>query len=316
MSEKFVFENARIKSLESKLLTRQSMQRLADSGSPAAAFRTLLDLGFGMGLNVEQGDFDALFEGEEIRNVETVKEFNVAGALDPLLLQYDYLNLKLQLKAIALGKREEERCPEGLKSFEEICEMCAEQDEEKLSGRMGMAILDVRRKGKATPREIDVAVDKRMFEDILACAKQKLVREYFRLKIDGANLLTYLRAKRLGLDAAFFEESFVKGGNLDISQLYDATTDKVCDAVKGSPLFEPFKRALEDGQVMAFEVAADNIALAYVRAQREDMFCVAPILAYALQKQTQLKAAKLVVAGIKNGVDPAVIKERLRDVNA
>lgn len=319
MSEKFVYENARIKSLEVKLLTRQSMQRLLDSGSAQAAFKTLSDMGFGMGANVPAGDFDALFAAEEAKCVATVKEFNVAGALDAFLLQYDFLTLKLLLKAYASGKNAEDNGLEGLYSFESLRELCYEPSEEKLAGHIGGAVKDVRAlvtSGKATPRAIDIAVDRRMYACVRETAKERIVKEYFRLKTDGANLLSFLRARRLGLDEKFFEEGYIEGGAIELRGLYGAQTDAILDGVKGSEFFEAFKKALESGDAIGFEVAADNILLAFVRAKRDDMFSVAPILSYCLQKQTELKAAKLIVAGIRNGVDGAVIRERLRDVNA
>lgn len=318
MSEKFVYENARIKSLESKLLTRQSMQRLIDSPSTSVAFKTLLDMGFGLGASVAQGDFDALFALEEAKSVAAVKEFNVAGALDALLLQYDFLNLKFILKALASGKKAQDNGLEGTMTFDELKQLCDEADD-KLTGDFGGAVKDVRALSaayKATPRAIDIAIDRRMFACQLARAKEKIVKDYLRIKIDGINLLSYLRAKRLGQDEAFFKEGYIDGGRIALKDVYDAGNEAALEAAKGSEFFEPFKKSLDSRDAIGFEVAADNIALSYVSKQKDDMFSVAPILSYILQKQTELKAAKLIVAGIRNGVDPAVIKERLRDVNA
>ncbi len=318
MSERFVYENARIKSLEVKLLTRQSMQRLIDCASPEAAFKTLVDLGFGVGAGVAPGDFDALFAFEEEKSVALIKEFNVGGALDALLLTYDFLNLKLILKAKAMGKIATASGLEGLMTFDEVSDL-VDLPDEKLTGELGGAIADVRAlsaKGEAGPRGIDVAVDKRMFKAAKAAAKDKILKEYFVLKIGGINLLSLLRTKRLGLDAAFFAEGYIEGGSPEVKDVFDLSNDAIIEAVKGNAFYEPFKKALENMDVISFEVAADNVLLAKVRSARDDMFSPAPILSYCLQKQTELKAAKLIVAGIRNGVDPAVIKERLRDVNA
>ncbi len=318
MSEKFVYENARIKSLEVKLLTRQSMQRLAECTSAQAAFKALLDMGFGVGASIPQGDFDALFAFEEQKWLDCVRQFNVAGALDAYLLQYDFLNLKLTLKAQAVGKKAETLGLEGLKSFEDMQAIC-ELDEEKLDGYIGAAIKEVRAlsaSGKATPRAIDVAVDRQMYSAVLAAAKERPVRDYFRLKIDGVNLLSFIRARRLGLDADFYAEGYIDGGLIDLRGIFGLGADDALEKVKGSAFFDAFKKALEGNDAIGFEVAVDNILLASARSKRDDMFSVSPILSYCLQKQTELKAAKLIVAGIRNGVDGAVIRERLRDVNA
>ena len=320
MSERFIYENARIKSMEVKLLTSQSLQRLFDCTTQSAAFRTLCDMGFGVGASVEQDDFDALFKAEEARQVAFLKEFNVAGALDAFLIQYDFLNLKFILKAQAQGKEPVDRGPEGLLSYDDVKAIAEEQNEEKLTGDLGRATLETRALAaakKLTPRAIDITVDKFMYRRIFASLLKggKLLKRYFELKVDAANLLSYLRCKKLGLGSEFFQEGFIDGGKLvALKGMYDSTQEALWDAVKGTEFAEDFKKAADGGDLIAFEVACDNILLAMIKKERDDMFSVAPIAAYYLSRVTELKAAKLIVAGIKNGVDETLIRERLRDV--
>ena len=81
MSDKFVFQNAKIKHMESKLLTSQSVQRLLDCAEKEDAFKVLLEMGFGSGIPVETNDFDTLFAHEEENAVALLKEFNVGAFL-------------------------------------------------------------------------------------------------------------------------------------------------------------------------------------------------------------------------------------------
>lgn len=320
MSEKFVFENARVKHMEVKLLTPQSVQRLLDCADEQALFKALADMGFGAG--AQMGDFDAMFAAEERKQIAFLNEFNVAGALDPFLLQYDFLSLKLILKALATSKTPEDMGLEGKYSFDELLAQAQQEDVEKLTGEIGGAIADVRAlqaAGKATPRAIDVAVDKRMFAAQLARSKAggKLVKQHFERKIDFVNLNAFLRCKKLGLDGKFFAEGFVQGGRLDgLKDLYDAPQDKLYDYLKGSYLFDSFKKAYESGNITLFETEADDASLKEVRKERDDMFGVAPILSYYLCRAAEIKVAKLIVAGVTNGVDEALIRERLRNVGA
>ncbi len=319
MSDKFVFENAKIKCLENRLFTRQSVQRLLECASQRDIFRALLDMGFAAETSVEECDFDALFAAEEARQLAFIKEYNVAGALDAFLAAYDFLNVKLILKAKALGKRPVSSGLEGLKSFEQLEEICDAEDEKLPAGGIGDAVRQVRAleaAGKLTPRALDVAVDKAMYRESFSLAGTKLVRRYFALKADGINLLSYLRCKRIGLGAEVFDDGYIAGGNADIQGMADATQDAICEKLKGHALYEDFKKALDGGSLTSFEVACDDKLLGLVRAERDDMFGVAPILSYCLTRMTELKVAKLIVSGLINGVDKALIRERLRDVSA
>ncbi|MCQ2602310.1 MAG: V-type ATPase subunit [Clostridia bacterium] len=103
MSSKFLFQNARIKAIENKLLSPQQLQRLIDCGSVADAFKLLLELGFGQGISVTAGDFDALFTQEEKAMLEIIHSFNEDGALDAILVSGDMNNLKALYKSQCSG---------------------------------------------------------------------------------------------------------------------------------------------------------------------------------------------------------------------
>lgn len=63
-------------------------------------------------------------------------------------------------------------------------------------------------------------------------------------------------------------------------------------------------------------MASENALLKEWKDTDFDMFSIAPIVAYYLTKKTELKVVKLIVAGIKNHVDPQIIKERMRELYA
>ena len=52
------------------------------------------------------------------------------------------------------------------------------------------------------------------------------------------------------------------------------------------------------------------------RDEFNDLFSIAPIVNFYLTKRTEIKLTKLIVAGIKNHVDPQLIKERMREIYA
>lgn len=320
MSDKFVFQNARIKAFESRLLSPQQLQRLSDCTSAAEVYKLLTEFGFSQSSGAEAGDFDALFAAEERAAYAVVKDFNVDGALDSFLLSCDYHNAKALMKAAAGGGKAV-LMPNGLYDSDMILE-CVEGGKVDVSERMTEAISALNKlmlEGRLTPREIDVTLDKAMFADVTAAAKRggKAIVKYFTQKIDYLNISTFVRCRRLGQNEKFFEDSFVSGGELAYSffgDIYEGSDEALRERCKYSPYGELACRLAEDKNLVGYEVAVDDLLLKEWREQYNDMFSPSPIIYYHFAKLTELKAVKLVVAGIKNNVDSALIKERMREI--
>ncbi len=321
MSDKFVYQNARVKSMETSLFTAQSVQRLLDCTTTQTAFRALADMGFGAGASVGDGDFDALFAAEEEKAAEFLREFNVDGALDAFLAQYDFLNLKSLFKSSVTGKKTV-AAPKGLYEVDEIRSWIEQDRASDAPEFFADAIAQFKQLsvgGGVSPHAIDCIADKAMFDFVFANRKKtgRAVCEYFGRKADVANIGAFLRCKRLGLSKSYFEEGFVKGGELDfLPDIYDSPTDVLKEKCKRTKFEESVSAVVDDGNLVAFEVAQDNALLKMWKQEKDDLFSVAPIVAFYLTKITQIKVAKLAVAGIKNGVDKNKIKERMRELYA
>ena len=322
MSDKYVFQNAKIKHMESKLITSQSVQRLIDCTSASDAFKVLLEMGFGSGLAVEPGDFDLVFAHEEAGLVELLKEFNVDHALDAFLVEYDYLNLKSAFKAYAT-KTAFEPTLEGLYSVDEMKSLIEGVEPERLSKEIKKAVnelLELERAEKLSPRIIDVVIDKAMFEESRALAKKSgdLAKKYFVKKIDYLNISAFLRVKKLSLPLDFFETGFIEGGTLakDIFASAFDSIEKFKENTKSTEYREIVENVADSLNIVALEVSIDNDLLKMFRDEYNDMFSIAPIVNYYLTRRTEIKLTKLIVAGIKNHVDPAIIRERMREIYA
>lgn len=325
MSDKFVFQNAKIKHMESKLLTIQAVQRLLDCDSANDAFKVLIDLGFGSGLTFEGNDFDRLFESEEEKSVAFLREFNVDHALDVFLLQYDYINLKAILKATVQGSRDKMTLSiDGLYNAEVLCSIVDGEKVDDMPIFIKEAVDSVQSlvaEGNATPHSIDCVVDKVMYKHIFAIVKKsgKLAKTYFIRKIDYLNLQSLLRCRKLGLTYDFFKEGFIEGGSIALGtfeKTFDSSLETLIEAQKHTVYEDIIKKVAEDGNIISVEVECDNALLKMWRDENNDLFSVAPIVSFYLTRVTELRLAKLIVAGIKNNVDAHIIKERMRDLYA
>lgn len=322
MSNKFVYQNAQIKSRESKLLTLQAEQRLFDAQNLPDALKVLVELGYGSGADAD--GVDAIFEKEEENLLALLNEMNVDGALDAFYADNDFLNLKTALKAYATGSKGV-YLPSGLVKVEDIILAVETDDSSAVFAQMKSAIelakpLIADEKG-VDPRKIDCIVDKKAYEYKLKAAKKcgKTAKEYFERKIDFANVGSFFRCRKLHLPVDFFKEGFIDGGKVSVEkyeEIYDLPLDALCELYKGTHAEREVLSLVESGNIVAFEKESDDALLKIWKDEASDMFSVAPIVSYYLTKKTELKNVKLIVAGIKNKVPEKTIKERMRELYA
>lgn len=323
MSDKYLFQNAKIKYLETKLLSSQNVQRILDCGNVNDAKKVLLELGFGAGLTIDS-PVDSIFDQEEQTAINTLKEMNVDGALDSFLIECDYLNLKALLKSRALSdKSEPVLMPCGIYETDTLKAAIQSMDRTLVPSFMADAIEKVNRMiadGIVSPRTIDTVADKAMYENILSIVrKDKALKSYYVHKIDYLNILSFIRVKKFSLDERFFEESFVDGGDIKLESfigIFSGAEDALKEIVKSTDYETLVSRVLENGSLVQYEVGMDNYLLKMWKDNFNDMFSVAPIVSYYITRRTEIRLAKLIVAGIKNKVDAELIKERMREIYA
>ncbi len=317
MSDKFIFQNARIKAMESRLLSQQQLQRVLDCQNLTECFKTLTELGFGGG---QVTDLDGLFETEEKTVTELLKSFNVDGVLNPFLLTCDYHNLKVLMKAYLTGNKNPVLMSEGVVVVQDM-KSALEGENVDVPKEMAKVIADLglAPDSKISPRKIDVEVDRGMFRHILKASKKsgKDIHEYFLRKIDYANIGTFARVKKLGLDLDFVKDSFVEGGRINLDsfeRIFDSPLDALKEVAKNTPYLKAVEVLVEKGALVEYEVEVDNSQLYFWKEKFNDLFSPAPTIYYYLAKLCELRVIKLIVAGVKNQVDPALIKERMREI--
>lgn len=305
--------------MESRLLGPQQLQRLAEASSVREIQKTLGETGFGASAGSEGAGVDRLIEAEEKGALALLKEFDADGALTAFLLEADYLNLKALLKASVTGEKNPVLGGEGTMTTEAL-RLAVEGDVRSLRPHMQEAVRVVEKaaaEGRLTPHGIDCAVDKAMYRDIAEAAKAGggKVAEYFRFKTDCVNISTFFRCRKLGLSEKLFEENFMEGGTLGeefFLSVYDGTEDAFREKCRYTPYRELCEIA-DGASLTAYEVAVDNRLLDMWREQKDDMFSCAPVVGYYLGKLAEIKAVKLIYAGVRNNVEPRLIKERMRE---
>lgn len=320
MSYKFLYQNAQIKSRESKLLTQQGVQRLLDASDTREASRALAELGFG----TDGENFDVVFKRAEDENIALLKEMNEGGALDAFLIESDYTNLKILLKAFVSGLKAETFAPDGLFEVGFLQNAIETGEVAALPKQMQEIILKTQEAlagGQISAHKLDIDVDKTQYAHQLELCKKsgKVAKEYFEKRIDYLNISSFERARRLNLDQSFFEECFINGGKIALTtfqSVWELHGEELLKPFKETAYFEDLKALDEGGKLVVFEAKTDDSLLKVWKSEKDDLYSIAPIVAFYMSRKTELKIAKLIVAGVKNRVAPQIIKERMRELYA
>ena len=64
----------------------------------------------------------------------------------------------------------------------------------------------------------------------------------------------------------------------------------------------------------AFEKWFDNKIMELIKSQKSNPFTIAPIFAYVLAKQNEIKSVQVVMTAKKNNLNVELVRERIRDL--
>lgn len=325
MKNGLIFANARAKALEQNLFSEDRLLRMMECATLDDAVKILLEANYAGGMVIDSStEFEKLLLEEQrlaTDFVRSVVEPSVVG-LDCFFLKNDYHNLKSLLKAKYANISDASALfmPDGNIPLSELKEQF---DGGKLKSRyMADAVKTVEKKfeqGEGTPRFIDVTADVAMFKDLnerLTKSPDPLIKDYFVSLIDTTNISSMMRVYNIGANINFFESVFIEGGTIPLSKFAECFSDpttKLSAALRGTK-YGDLATKIESNS--SFETAQDNYLLKLMSVKKTDMFTVAPIVGYYLAKLNEVKAIRVVLVCIKNGVDRQEMKRRVRQLYA
>lgn len=324
-----LYVNARIKALEGGLMSRLQMSRLVEAESLDDVSRVLQECGYGQGVPV--ADYVSCARVIEDREREAVSFFKEnlieKTGLEAMLLPNDYHNAKALMKAKYLRLRDVSGAlmPDGLLSSAAMDAGIRDDDYSGLPAGMAAALdaADVEfASGNRSPRFIDAALDKAMFLDMAERIEkygQAALKDWLSLKADAGNVSSFLRCRRNGLDAEYFEEGFVEGGTLErkwFADLFDSPDEVFAAKAKYTERADICAAASGRDGLVLFETAVDNRLVEMFRDSKYDMFSVAPIAGYYTGRLAEIKMVKLAVSALRNRLDRTLLRQRLRELYA
>lgn len=243
-------------------------------------------------------------------------------------LKYDYHNAKALIKAQAMGTD----CgailsQRGTVPPQKLHAAFYEEDYRDIPPVLAQAMVDAAAilARTANPQAADFALDRAYFAQMLTLcdglSDGGFAKGYVQLQIDGANLRAAVRTRRMAKDADFLKNALVSGGTIG--------TDRVLAAFEsGEALTALYANtwlsnaaaagaaAMSGGALTAFELLCDNALMDYIRAAKLRSFGAAHVSAYLAAMENETTAARMILTGRLAGLQPAVIRERLRETYA
>lgn len=324
----YVFASARVRSVEKNLLSREKADKMIDSKTPEDALKVLHELGYGednSGLNPSKFN--------EILSVEIQKAyafiFEVApdkSVFDAFLYPYDYHNLKVLLKAEFSGTDPEPFLMDiGTISTSKLMVMVRERSFTDIPEEMKRAIqevIDVFGR-TADPQAIDFIFDRACYELMLKTAENsgsEYIRGYVELLVDTVNLKTFVRLRQMGKNWDFFSKVFLPGGRISESLFisgyeegYEQFAERLLPYNLNEALAEGAHFLKESGRFTILEKLCDNRLMQYAKQAKYVSFGPEPLAAYLIAKEGDIRNARIIMAGLLQGLSREMIKERQRE---
>ena len=317
--------SARVKAMETTLLTWERMMQILDARSEAEALKMVQESGYP---DLTATDPEALDQVLSAAREEMLSDLT-GGAPDPRYIElfkikYDYHNVKAILKAKAMGISPDRMLMDmGRVSAAALQEAMNTGDLDALPAMLAAAaeeakaVLDTTR----DPQLSDIVLDRWFYRDLAVVAEEtgsEFLDGYVKVQIDAANLRVLVRTLRMGKSAAFLQNVLFEGGDVAPDQLL-----KVASA-GGAGLAEVYAASrmedaaavgatvLQGGALTEFEKLCDDAVNDYLAGAQFVPFGEAPLVGYLAARETEFTNLRILLIGRSMDLDPEIIRSRLR----
>ena len=323
---------ARLRVLEKRLLNKLKIERMIDSTSPEDVLKILQETEYAnLMVNVKRPEDYNILLKEELNRVYSLM-YKVSPdpvIVDIMSLKYDYHNIKVLLKARALEKDFSSMLiPVGTVDIEKLKSYMTNMEYKELKPIMMEAILEAEKvyHELKDPQKIDIILDKYMYIDMLARAKETEIDfmiDNIKMNIDFSNIKSIIRLKKQEKDVKFLKEVILDGGDISNNVLvrtFEEPIENLATKFSSLKYGEVIKLGLEEylktGKLSVLEKFSEDYIMKNLKVAKYITFGPEPVFAYIIAKETEIKVIRIIMVGKLNNVDTAVIRERVREVYA
>lgn len=311
----YAYSVSRIHAVERSLFDKGKIMQIAEAKDAAEALRMIYDGGYTAEADYETSFEKALDEAYAlVYSIAPDKEI-----FDIFLIENDYYNLKVLLKAELLGKDLDyllnERARKSVKEIKEIVRErrggdVSEEFDEALSAAFERFSLN------KNIQAAEIIIDKACYKEMSAFAKKsgnEFIKGLVKTKIDLINIMTMFRLRKIG-GSSKASEAMIEGGSLSI-ELLCAGVSEAKEALAQSFRMSRYGSIVSDAASVYdsadIETACTDFLIDYMKAAKRVTFGPEPLAAYIFAKENEIKQLRIIMVGKNNNMDSELIKRRL-----
>ena len=317
--------SARVKALETGLLTAERMEQILDAKSGEDAGKLLQEWGYPQLDPRRPEAMDAALSAVREATLADLAEGTPdARYIDLFKVKYDYHNVKALLKAEAVGTAPDRMLMDmGRVSTAELAEAVRSRELDGLPETLAAAVVEAREVLDTTrdPQLSDIVLDRWMYRDMAQVAEDtgsQFLRGYVETQIDAANLRALIRTLRMGKNADFLAGVLFESGTVEPAAILAAANhpagglNEIYGPTRFAQAAEAGEAALKGGSLTEFEKRCDDAVSDYLAGAQMIPFGEAPLLAYLAARETEYTNIRILLMGRAAGLSPEVIRSRLR----
>ena len=286
--------SARVRAMETGLLTRERMEQVLEARSDEEAVKILQECGYP---ELDATHPEAMDAALSAARESTLSDLGDSAPdpryIDIFKLKYDYHNAKAVLKAGAMGTDPDHMLMDmGRVPAAELKEAIQSGELDNLPARLAAAVAEA--------------------------PGSKFLHGYVKAQIDAANLRFLVRTLRMGKNADFLRGVLFEGGDVaedailavsagggnGLAELYASTRFRAAA--------EAGAEALRGGALTEFEKLCDDAVGDYLAGAQMVPFGEAPVLGYLAARETEYTNLRILLLGRSMGLPADVIRSRLR----
>ncbi|MCI8398838.1 MAG: V-type ATPase subunit [Oscillibacter sp.] len=317
--------SARIKAMETGLLTRERMEQVLEARTDEEAVKILQECGYP---ELDARNPEAMDAALSAARDATLSDVG-GGAPDPryidiFKLKYDYHNIKAILKAEAMNTDPRRMLMDmGRVPAAELLDAVQSGRTENLPEGLANAAAEAKEVLDSTrdPQLSDLVLDRWCYQEMAKTAEDtgsEFLAGYVQVQIDSANLRSLIRTLRMGKSADFLKNVLLEGGTVDtasIAAIGNAGGSGLNELYGPTPFqaaAEAGAEALRGGALTEFEKLCDDAVGDYLAGAQFVPFGEAPLVGYLAARETEYTNIRILLMGRGAGLPAEVIRSRLR----
>lgn len=316
----YTFAVARVRTKELSLLDSQALEQLLATRSYDDSLHFLHDKGWGSADGGE--DAERILRSERKKTWDFIRELSDDLSLfDVFLYANDYHNLKVAVKSVYSGQKPDLYFIENATLEPDIIlKAVTERDFSLLPQGMREPAQEAFQTLLHTGdgQLCDLILDKASLQAVYTAgvaSGNDLLKQYAEITVASADIRIAVRCCKTRKPYELIFRSLAECSTLDITSLAQAAgnnMDSICDYLTNTA----YARAAEalKQSMTAFERWSDNAVIHMIRPQQHNPFTIAPLAAYILARDNEIKAVRMILSAKRNQLPEESIRERLREM--